>query len=184
MTGDEGTVDEGTVDEAAKAAPWWRSFVNAPLLIPVFTAVCAVLILTVVVWQQDPAQTADRAQAAAIDAVMRAADRTAVDLAAPRGTTARFVYALSVGKGALLVHRLAPIGADRVYAVWVVSPTGPLPAGTFRPDSNGDAAHLVALEAAQAVGVEVTVEGAVEGAGGGRAPSGETVIHGDLPSSR
>ncbi|MEO8083497.1 MAG: anti-sigma factor [Ardenticatenales bacterium] len=150
-----------TGGEVAKDAPWWRSFLRPLLVVPLATAAAAVITLSLVIWQQDPATTADRAQQGAVDAILRSADRRTVGLEAQNGTTARFVYSASVGKGVLLVHRLAPIEADQAYAVALLTPTGPLPASAFRPDANGDAVHLVPLEAAQAVGVEVTLGGAV-----------------------
>jgi anti-sigma-K factor RskA len=68
--------------------------------------------------------------------------------------------------------------AGKIYELWILQPDGkkPLPAGTFAPDSTGNAAMILAD-----VPVGLTVQGfgiTVENAGGSETPTLPIVLSG------
>jgi anti-sigma-K factor RskA len=74
----------------------------------------------------------------------------------------RVVYSARNGKLLLTAQNLHPLPAGKVYELWILQPEGkkPLPAGTFAPDSRGNAAMILADEPANlsAQGFAVTIE--------------------------
>jgi len=90
----------------------------------------------------------------------------------------RVVYASRTGKLLLTASNLHPLPAGKIYELWILQPGGkkPLPAGTFAPDSTGNAAMILADVPAgltvQAFGVTV------ENAGGSETPTLPIVLSG------
>jgi anti-sigma-K factor RskA len=74
----------------------------------------------------------------------------------------RVVYAAHSGKLLLTASNLKPLPAGKTYELWILQPGGgkPLPAGTFSPDSSGNAAMILANEPANlaVAGFGVTIE--------------------------
>jgi anti-sigma-K factor RskA len=62
------------------------------------------------------------------------------------------------------------------YQLWLIDESGPVPAGTFVPDSDGTAAVLLEGKAAPGQVVGITVEPS----GGSPAPTGEVLFLADL----
>lgn len=94
---------------------------------------------------------------------------------APEG---RVVYEAHTGKLLLTASNLHPLPAGKIYELWILQPGGkkPLPAGTFEPDSTGNATMLLA-DAPQGL----TVQGfgvTVENAGGSETPTLPIVLSG------
>ena len=90
----------------------------------------------------------------------------------------RVVYAARTGKLLLTASNLHPLPAGKIYELWILQPDGkkPLPAGTFAPDSTGNAAMILAD-----VPVGLTVQGfgiTVENAGGSETPTLPIVLSG------
>jgi len=75
---------------------------------------------------------------------------------------ARVLYAGHSGKLLLTAQNLQPLPAGKTYELWVLQPGGkaPMPAGTFAPDSRGNAAIILADEPANlaVAGFAVTME--------------------------
>lgn len=96
-------------------------------------------------------------------------------VAAPEG---RVVYAARTGKLLLTASNLNPLPAGKVYELWILQPGGkkPLAAGTFAPDSTGNAAMILADAPAG-----LTVQGfgvTIENAGGSDTPTLPIVLSG------
>jgi anti-sigma-K factor RskA len=90
----------------------------------------------------------------------------------------RVVYAAGTGKLMLTASNLHPLPQGKTYELWILQPGGkaPLPAGTFAPDSLGNAAMILAdAPAGLAVaGFGVTIENA----GGSQTPTLPIVLSG------
>jgi hypothetical protein len=90
----------------------------------------------------------------------------------------RVVYSARNGKLLLTAQNLHPLPAGKVYELWILQPNGgkPLPAGTFAPDSSGNAAMILAEEPANlaVAGFGVTVENE----GGAQTPTPPIVLSG------
>jgi anti-sigma-K factor RskA len=90
----------------------------------------------------------------------------------------RVVYAARTGKLLLTASNLHPLPAGKTYELWILQPGGkaPLPAGTFVPDSSGNATMILAdAPAGLAVqGFGVTIENA----GGSQTPTLPIVLSG------
>jgi anti-sigma-K factor RskA len=90
----------------------------------------------------------------------------------------RVVYAAQTGKLLLTASNLHPLPAGKVYELWILQPDGkkPLPAGTFAPDSSGNAAMILANEPANlaVAGFGVTIENT----GGSETPTPPIVLSG------
>lgn len=90
----------------------------------------------------------------------------------------RVVYAARTGKLLLTASNLHPLPAGKTYELWILQPDGkkPLPAGTFVPDSSGNAAMILADAPAG-----LTVQGfgvTIENAGGAQTPTLPIVLSG------
>jgi anti-sigma-K factor RskA len=90
----------------------------------------------------------------------------------------RVVYAERTGKLLLTASNLHPLPAGKTYELWILQPGGkaPLPAGTFAPDSKGNAEMILADEPAglTVAGFGVTIENA----GGAQTPTLPIVLSG------
>ena len=90
----------------------------------------------------------------------------------------RVVYAAHSGKLLLTAQNLKPLPAGKTYELWILQPGGkaPLAAGTFAPDSSGNAAMILADEPPNlaVAGFGVTVENA----GGSSTPTLPIVLSG------
>jgi hypothetical protein len=90
----------------------------------------------------------------------------------------RVVYSARNGKLLLTAQNLHPLPAGKVYELWILQPGGkaPMPAGTFAPDSIGNAAMILADEPANVpvAGFAVTVEKE----GGSQTPTMPIVLSG------
>jgi hypothetical protein len=90
----------------------------------------------------------------------------------------RVVYAARTGKLLLTASNLKPLPEGKIYELWILQPNGkkPLPAGTFAPDSTGNATMILAdAPAGLAVqGFGVTIEKA----GGAETPTLPIVLSG------
>jgi anti-sigma-K factor RskA len=90
----------------------------------------------------------------------------------------RVIYAAHSGKLLLTASNLHPLPAGKIYELWILQAGGkkPLPAGTFAPDSSGNAAMIMAEEPANlaVAGFGVTIENA----GGAESPTLPIVLSG------
>jgi anti-sigma-K factor RskA len=90
----------------------------------------------------------------------------------------RVVYSAHNGKLLLTAQNLHPLPPGKVYELWILEPGGkkPLPAGTFAPDSSGNASMILADEPANlpVLGFAVTVENA----GGSETPTPPLILSG------
>jgi len=90
----------------------------------------------------------------------------------------RVVYSAHNGKLLLTAQNLHPLPAGKTYELWILQPGGkkPLPAGTFAPDSSGNASMILADEPANlpVQGFAVTVENA----GGSETPTPPLILSG------
>jgi anti-sigma-K factor RskA len=91
---------------------------------------------------------------------------------------ARVIYAGHSGKLLLTAQNLHPLPAGKTYELWILQPNGgkPLPAGTFAPDTSGNATIILADEPANlaVAGFGVTIENA----GGAEAPTPPIILSG------
>jgi len=88
------------------------------------------------------------------------------------------VYAPRTGKLLLTASNLKPLPEGKTYELWILQPGGkkPLPAGTFAPDSTGNATMILADAP---VGLEVQGFGVtIEKAGGADTPTLPIVLSG------
>jgi anti-sigma-K factor RskA len=90
----------------------------------------------------------------------------------------RVIYAAQTGKLLLTASNLHPLPAGKTYELWILQPGGkkPVPAGTFAPDSSGNATMILAQEPAGLAiqGFGVTIENA----GGSPTPTLPIVLSG------
>jgi anti-sigma-K factor RskA len=105
-------------------------------------AACALIAIAASVWgyqQHRNASRLDRAQASAIDLLLRAPDAAATT--GPVGSgQATLVYSKAQGKVILVAHGLAAPAAGKAYQLWIISSDNVVTsAGTFLPDSSGSA---------------------------------------------
>lgn len=89
---------------------------------------------------------------------------------------ARFVYSAELGRGVFTGIGLELVPDDRTYQLWLIDESGPVSAGVFRPDAEGDAVVVVEGELGSGVVLGVTVEPA----GGSPQPTGEVLIAREL----
>jgi anti-sigma-K factor RskA len=90
----------------------------------------------------------------------------------------RVVYEARTGKLLLTASNLQPLPDGKTYELWILQPDGkkPLPAGTFAPDSAGNAAVILAQAP---VGLTVQSFGVtIENAGGSDTPTLPIVLSG------
>ena len=90
----------------------------------------------------------------------------------------RVVYEARTGKLLLTASNLKPLPDGKTYELWILQPGGkkPLPAGTFAPDSSGNAAVILAQAP---VGLAVQGFGVtIENAGGSDTPTLPIVLSG------
>jgi len=90
----------------------------------------------------------------------------------------RVTYAARTGKLLLTASNLHALPAGKTYELWILQPNGkaPLPAGTFVPDSSGNATMILANAPAG-----LTVQGfgvTIENAGGSETPTLPIVLSG------
>jgi anti-sigma-K factor RskA len=90
----------------------------------------------------------------------------------------RVTYAARTGKLLLTASNLHALPAGKTYELWILQPDGkkPLPAGTFAPDSSGNATMILANAPAG-----LTVQGfgvTIENAGGSETPTLPIVLSG------
>jgi anti-sigma-K factor RskA len=90
----------------------------------------------------------------------------------------RVVYEARTGKLLLTASNLQPLPDGKTYELWILQPGGrkPLPAGTFAPDSAGNAAVILAQAP-----VGLTVQGfgvTIENTGGSETPTLPIVLSG------
>jgi anti-sigma-K factor RskA len=90
----------------------------------------------------------------------------------------RVTYAARTGKLLLTASNLAPLPAGKTYELWMLMPDGkaPIAAGTFAPDSKGNAAMILANAP-----VGLTVQGfgvTIEKTGGSETPTLPIVLSG------
>ncbi len=111
-------------------------------------------------------------EAESLSVVLEAEDAVTVDFDSSVGRAA-FIYSEDLGRGVFVERTLREPEGDRVYELWLVGESGPVPAGVFRPDSD------------QTVLVEGIEEGLVfamteEPAGGSEQPTGEILLSAEL----
>lgn len=173
---DEWAVRAPTGAAPTAAAPTtWTARERLRQLLP---AVAAVIVLgvagvTVVVTQTGGGPGPDEQLAALVSAP----DARIVDLAAPEGATARFVWSAEREEGIFLTDGLEAPPRGQAYALWVIEGESP-PAlvGMFEPDADGHARHPISDPSAGPVTVAVTVE-SEEGV---EAPTSEPIIVGEV----
>lgn len=108
------------------------------------------------------------------------AQRVALHESAPKvpPPEGRVVYSARNGKLLLTAQNLHPLPAGKVYELWILQPNGgkPLAAGTFAPDSSGNAAMVLADAPANlaVAGFGVTIENE----GGSPVPTSAIVLSG------
>lgn len=101
-----------------------------------------------------------------------------IDVASPerRAPSGRMFWNPRNGTWTFFARDLPPVGDGREYQLWLVTPTGPLSAGTFRPGPGGSAqvSARYDLPADSLRAIAVTEEPA----GGVPSPTGEVVVTG------
>lgn len=144
-------------------------------LLPAVAAVVALAVagLTVLSVRTGPSVIPTDEQLAA---VVAAPDARMIDLDAPEGIVARFVWSGQRGEGVLVTDGLEAPPEGQAYALWVIDGESPVLAGMFAPDERGYASHAVDEALAGAGAVAVTVEQA----DGVDAPTSEPFIQGAL----
>lgn len=165
----EGPSGGGAAEERAGLADRLRQLLPAVAAVVVLTATG----LTVLAVQTGPAGTPTEQQLAE---VVAAPDARMVDLEAPEGTMARFVWSAQRGEGLLVTEGLEAAPEGHAYALWIIEADTPVLAGMFQPDERGHASHAVVDELDGADVVAVTVEQAE----GTEAPTTDPLIHGAL----
>ena len=92
-----------------------------------------------------------------IAAVLDADDVTTRTLDGSLGTTLEMAYSADEGAMVVTGDDVPAVGDDETYQLWMVSESGSVPAGTFRPDASGHVAVRVDADPSDFV-VGVTLE--------------------------
>lgn len=137
---------------------WEWAFAAAAALAVVFAA-----LLLVVNERLDRAET--------IAAIYGAHDSISISLDTPAGP-AEFTFSQDLGAGVFVERGLAEPVGDRVYELWLVGDSGPVPAGIFRP--GGD--EVLVTDLTPGLVLAMTEEPA----GGSEQPTGEILFTADL----
>lgn len=137
---------------------WEWAFAAAAVLAVVFAA-----LLLVVNQRLDRAET--------IAAIYGAQDSISISLDTPAGP-AEFTFSQDLGAGVFVERGLAEPVGDRVYELWLVGDSGPLPAGTFRPGEE----EVIVTDLAPGLVLAMTEEPA----GGSDQPTGGLLFAEDL----
>jgi anti-sigma-K factor RskA len=87
-------------------------------------------------------------------------------------TSAQVVYSPKRDAGVLVIDGLAAVAANRTYELWLVDDSGAVPAGLFKPDTDGRATVLVEGDVRPGILLALTEEPA----GGVDAPTGEVLL--------
>lgn len=125
-------------------------------------------------------QNAENARAQAILDLLTAPQAEHVALAAAKShpaPTARAVYLPSRGALLMQASNLDPVAPGKTYELWIIPTKGaPVPAGTFHPDSAGNASVVLPTlpEGIEAKAFGVTIENA----GGSSTPTMPIVLQG------
>lgn len=136
-------------------------------------AAAAVAIVFAGLWLATSSQL-DHAETVA--SIYAAEDSITLTLSSEVGK-AEFVYSPGLASGVFVDQGLATPQGDRVYQLWLVDDTGPLPAGTFRPSQNGVALVFESLEPG------VIIAMTEEPAGGSPAPTGAILLSTQLEAT-
>jgi anti-sigma-K factor RskA len=93
-----------------------------------------------------------------------------------RAPSARMFWDRATNKWTMYAHGLAPLRSGRSYELWLVTPDSKIPAGTFKPGSDGSAVFTAtyALDASQLKAIAITEEPEA----GVPAPTGPIVLMG------
>lgn len=182
--------------QARKPASSWREFITRPRApwAGAFAGALAILLFGVglddIHHRAQMRPLLSQAQRGAIDSAQLAqlmelltspqAQRVALHTApvASPPPEGRVVYEARTGKLLMTASNLHPLPAGKTYELWILQPAGkkPLPAGTFAPDSAGNAAIILAQAPAG-----LTVQGfgvTIENAGGSETPTLPIVLSG------
>jgi len=149
----------------------WRGSLRR--LLPAVAAVIALGVagLVVVVTQASPPGGEDQ-----LAELVAAPDAQIVDLTAPAGTTARFVWSAERGEGLLVTEGLQAAPDGHAYALWVIDAEAPALVGVLQPDERGRATHAVGERLGPATAIAVTLEHAEPP----DQPTTDPFIHGSL----
>lgn len=121
-------------------------------------AVAAVIVLGAAGLAVAVTRTSPPAPADQLAELISAPDARVLDLTAPKGATARFVWSAERSEGLLVTEGLPAPPEGHAYALWVIDAEAPALVGTFLPDEGGHAARAVGAELATATAIAVTVE--------------------------
>jgi anti-sigma-K factor RskA len=165
VTGESTTPFEANTEAAARARNWWSRW-----LMPA-AAILIVVVGAFAIFGTNP-----------IDAVLDAPDATTVALAAsdeftgPPPSDAQVTFSASQQSAVLEFDTLVDPDGDNVYEAWLIGASGPIPAGTFTPDSDG--AVVIKLDGTAQPGTVVAVT--EEPAGGSPQPTGAPLFTAEL----
>lgn len=90
--------------------------------------------------------------------------------------SAQVVYSPKLDASVLVIDGLAPVAADRTYELWLVDDSGAVPAGLFKPDTDGRAMVLVEGDVRPGILLALTEEPT----GGVDAPTGEVLLTAEI----
>jgi anti-sigma-K factor RskA len=159
---------------AATEPTGWRPALTN--LLPVWGALSLALIVTLAALSLSLWQRLDRLESLAAPGGMRAFALTGSE-AAPEATG--FVLVGADGRnGALVVDRLAPLGEDRQYQVWLIRDGQRTSGGVFSTDAEGY--RGLRIESAESLFAYSAVSVSIEPAGGSPQPTGPRVLGGPL----
>lgn len=165
--------------------PRWMTL--APVTVAALLAVISIgLMLNNLRWRRDYEKLAAQYQEMKTNSALarevmdmindpKAVRMTLVSVKTPAQPQVRTVYKPEKGHILLMANNLAPIPDDKVYELWLLPAGGaPMPAGTFRIDSRGNAMmmHAMEHEGIQAQAFAITIEPA----GGSKTPTMPIVL--------
>lgn len=153
---------------AARAQARWFS---RPAML-VVAAAAAVALFVGGVLSADLVRPSAPSAADQLATIVAAADVTTVVSPVAGGATATLVASESVGLSAMVFDGLAPLPADKRYALWYITDGVPTPAGLFAVDGEGAVVQVLegTFEAGAVVGVTV------EPASGSPAPTSDPIV--------
>ncbi len=161
----------GSIDSVAPAVPLGTARKPVSMRVVAWVAAAAVIILTVgiglsALLSGDP-----------IGDIVAAPDAQTIQVAASDANPATnaeldIVYSPSLGKAVLTGDQLGHSGEGTVYQMWLIGPSGPVPAGIFQPDDDG---HFIVLVQGRPTDGEVFGI-TIEPAGGSDEPTGDVLF--------
>jgi anti-sigma-K factor RskA len=109
---------------------------------------------------------------AEVMSLLMAPDSKVIPGRMPDGAAVTVAMSAAAGRAAVITHDLAPLGTDKAYELWLISPDGAKPAGMVPTHATGQTSMTLLEDLAGATHLGITVEPA----GGSPQPTTDPIM--------